>query len=61
MAEQRARAIERRDDKMKIAWLGLIGLFGFVLVGCSQSGSVNVSGVSFDSEQIAQGQQLYAQ
>lgn len=62
MAEQRARTIERRDDRMKIAWLGLIGLFSFVLVSCSsQSGSVSVSGISFDTEQIAQGQQLYAQ
>jgi mono/diheme cytochrome c family protein len=47
---------------MKIGWLGLIGLLGLALVGCSnQPRTINVSGVSFETEQIAQGQQLYAQ
>ncbi len=47
---------------MKIGWVGLIGLLGLTLVGCSnQPRTINVSSVTFETEQIAQGQQLYAQ
>lgn len=62
MAGQWARTIEHRDDGMKISWLCLIALLGLALVGCSnQPGTINVSGVTFETEQIAQGQQLYTQ
>ncbi|MEP7291102.1 MAG: cytochrome c [Chloroflexota bacterium] len=61
MAGQWARTIEYRDDGMKISWLCLIALLGLALVGCSnQDGTINVSGVTFETEQIAQGQQFYA-
>lgn len=47
---------------MRLRWIGLLGLFGLVLVGCgSQPAEIIVSGVTYDTEQIAQGQQIYAQ
>ena len=47
---------------MRLRWIALLGLFGLVLVGCgSQPADIIVSGVTYDTEQIAQGQQIYAQ
>lgn len=43
-------------------WLGLLGLFGLGLAGCgSQSAEILVSGVAYNTEQIAHGQQIYDQ
>ncbi|MDZ4770376.1 MAG: cytochrome c [Chloroflexota bacterium] len=47
---------------MRIGWLVLIALSGLILVGCgNQPTVIIVSGITFDNEEIAQGQQLYAQ
>jgi len=47
---------------LRIALVALIVLVGLILFGCgNQPTVIIVSGVSFDTEQIAQGQQLYAQ
>ena len=46
----------------RLWWTGLLGLFGLVSVGCgSQPVEIIVSEVTYDTEQIAQGQQIYAQ
>ncbi|MBE2269469.1 MAG: cytochrome c [Anaerolinea sp.] len=42
--------------------LGLMVLLGLLFVGCSnQPATVIVNGTTFDTEQVTQGQQLYAQ